>query len=218
MRAVSRSCCSRSLGARNFVSGRASVAASRLGRSGRRLRSRILSAKAEAAAEAAEISDLLDPMAPAVLGANEILSILPHRCTTAITGWELRRCRRYPFLLVDRVTHVRPKEMIVGVKNVTINDNFFPGHFPNRPIMPGAVLFCAQVVDVHLDGDPGVLQVEALAQLAGILMLRDLDDSAKENFFFGGIDNCRFKRPVVPGDALVRTKKLQAISEPCWDA
>ena len=73
----------------------------------------------------------------------------------------------------------------VAIKNVTINDNFFPGHFPQRPIMPG------------------VLMVEAMAQVGGIVMLDPSDEAAKNQFFFGGIDECRFRKPVVPGDTLV---------------
>ncbi|GMH36472.1 hypothetical protein BSKO_04340 [Bryopsis sp. KO-2023] len=101
---------------------------------------------------------------------DEIMNILPHR---------------FPFLLVDRVVEIQKGKSIVGYKNVTINDNFFPGHFPERAIMPG------------------VLQVEALAQLGGILVLEGADDTAKSNFFFGGIEKCRFKKPVVPGDTLM---------------
>ncbi len=91
---------------------------------------------------------------------------------------------RYPFLLVDRIVDYEQGKQAVGLKNVTINDNFFTGHFPTRPIMPG------------------VLIVEALAQVGGIAMM-DPDDP-KENFFFGGIDACKFRKPVVPGDTLVR--------------
>ncbi|MEW5301816.1 MAG: hypothetical protein WDW38_008447 [Sanguina aurantia] len=92
---------------------------------------------------------------------------------------------RYPFLFVDRVVEWEHEKYAVGYKNVTFNDNFFTGHFPERPIMPG------------------VLQVEALAQLGGIAML---DPDAKEGaglFFFGGIESCRFRKPVVPGDTLM---------------
>lgn len=99
---------------------------------------------------------------------------------------------RYPFLLVDRVVQYEQGKQAVGMKNVTINDNFFTGHFPTRPIMPG------------------VLIVEALAQVGGIAMM-DPDDP-KENFFFGGIDGCKFRKPVVPGDTLVRTSFLLPIS------
>ena len=98
--------------------------------------------------------------------------------------------RRFPFLLVDRIVKYEQGQMAVGLKNVTVNDNFFPGHFPQRPIMPG------------------VLMVEALAQVGGIAMM-DPDDP-KENFFFGGIDGCKFRKPVVPGDTLVSAPPAEA--------
>ena len=103
-----------------------------------------------------------------ILDINIIQKILPHR---------------YPFLLVDRIIESSDKR-IVGIKNVTINEPFFQGHFPGQPIMPG------------------VLIVEAMAQTAGVLML-----SKEENFgklaYFTGIDNVRFRKTVVPGDQLV---------------
>nr|QKY14952.1 beta-hydroxyacyl-ACp dehydratase (FABZ) [Polytomella parva] len=101
---------------------------------------------------------------------NQIMQTLPHR---------------YPFLLVDRVVDWQKEKFAVGYKCVTANDNFFPGHFPERPIMPG------------------VLQVEAMAQLAGLSLLDPEDKAAKGLFFFGGIDNCKFRKPVVPGDVLM---------------
>lgn len=110
---------------------------------------------------------------PAVLSSDEVMKILPHR---------------YPFLLVDKVVALEPGVRAVAVKSVSVNEPFFQGHFPDRPIMPG------------------VLQVEALAQVGGIVM-RDLiqgdgDDGAKKDFFFGGVDNVRWRKPVVPGDVL----------------
>lgn len=90
---------------------------------------------------------------------------------------------------MDRIVDYEQGKQAVGLKNVTINDNFFTGHFPTRPIMPG------------------VLIVEALAQVGGIAMM-DPDDP-KENFFFGGIDACKFRKPVVPGDTLVRYHAFQ---------
>lgn len=101
---------------------------------------------------------------------QEIMDILPHR---------------YPFLLVDRVLEWEYGKYAVGYKCVTINDNFFPGHFPQRAIMPG------------------VLQVEALAQLGGIVMIDPEDAAQQNNFFFGGVDNLRWRKPVVPGDVLM---------------
>lgn len=93
---------------------------------------------------------------------------------------------RYPFLLVDRVLTCEPGKVIHAYKNVTINEPFFNGHFPNHPIMPG------------------VLIIEALAQAAGILSFRTLGEKSdgKSLFYFVGIDDARFKRPVLPGDQL----------------
>ena len=101
---------------------------------------------------------------------KEIMSVLPHA---------------YPFLLVDRILEVEAGKRIVGIKNVTYNEPFFPGHFPGRPIMPG------------------VLIVEAMAQTAGLLILNSLPEEERTKpVFFLGIDNVRFRRPVIPGDQL----------------
>lgn len=91
---------------------------------------------------------------------------------------------RYPFLLVDRVLELEPLKRIVGIKQVTANEYFFAGHFPGAPVMPG------------------VLQIEALAQVGAILALREIEDRETRIPFFTGIDNARFRRPVVPGDTL----------------
>ncbi|HWB82534.1 MAG TPA: 3-hydroxyacyl-ACP dehydratase FabZ [Bryobacteraceae bacterium] len=104
----------------------------------------------------------------AILDINEIRRILPHR---------------YPFLLVDRIVEMEP-ERIVGVKNVTLNEPFFSGHFPDFPVMPG------------------VLIVEAMAQAAGILVLKSLEDRDKKLVLLVAIENARFRKPVVPGDTL----------------
>jgi 3-hydroxyacyl-[acyl-carrier-protein] dehydratase len=96
-----------------------------------------------------------------------IMSVLPHR---------------YPFLLVDRVLELEPKRRIVALKNVTINEEFFQGHFPGHPVMPG------------------VLVVEAMAQAGGILMLHDIPPAERRLVYFTGIERARFRRPVVPGD------------------
>ncbi|KFM29175.1 3-hydroxyacyl-[acyl-carrier-protein] dehydratase FabZ [Auxenochlorella protothecoides] len=92
---------------------------------------------------------------------------------------------RFPFLLVDRVLEWESGKYAVGYKCITINDNFFPGHFPNRAIMPGTGW------------------VEALAQLGGIAMIDPADKGQQNNFFFGGVDGVRWKKPVVPGDVLM---------------
>ncbi len=105
----------------------------------------------------------------AVLDIHEILKILPHR---------------YPFLLIDRVLELRRKEKIVAVKNVTINEPFFAGHFPGLPIMPG------------------VLIVEAIAQAGGALLLTEVEDREDKVMVFTGIERARFRRPVGPGDQL----------------
>lgn len=141
------------------------------------------------------------------------------------------RPARYPFLLVDRVLEWEYGKHAVGYKCVTINDNFFPGHFPQRAIMPGerrcAALpgslgqRCRKQVGVpmptHLGVVPphhptrrpaGVLQVEAMAQLGGIIMIDPSEAAQQNNFFFGGVDNLRWRKPVVPGDVLVRAPAL----------
>jgi 3-hydroxyacyl-[acyl-carrier-protein] dehydratase len=94
---------------------------------------------------------------------------------------------RYPFLLVDRVLEIEKRVRIKALKNVTINEPFFPGHFPVRPVMPG------------------VLMLEALAQAAAILSFESIDEEPGEDtvVYFAGIDKARFKRPVVPGDQLI---------------
>jgi 3-hydroxyacyl-[acyl-carrier-protein] dehydratase len=98
---------------------------------------------------------------------HEILKILPHR---------------YPLLLIDRVLELKRKERIVAIKNVTINEPFFNGHFPGLPIMPG------------------VLIVEAIAQAGGALLLTEVEDRSNKVMVFTGIDRARFRRPVGPGD------------------
>jgi 3-hydroxyacyl-[acyl-carrier-protein] dehydratase len=110
---------------------------------------------------------------PMEMDIDQIMALLPHR---------------YPFLLVDRVVEIEQGSHAIGLKNVTINDNFFPGHFPQRPIMPG------------------VLMVEAMAQVGGLIMLDPEaagEGGTQQEFFFAGIDGVKFRRPVVPGDQLV---------------
>lgn len=114
-----------------------------------------------------------DTPAPAdvkpVLGIIEIMRILPHR---------------YPFLLVDRITELEPDKRVVGVKNVTINEQFFQGHFPGMPVMPG------------------VLIIECMAQVAGVMIYKDVQEPKDKLIYFTGIEKARFRRPVVPGDQL----------------
>ena len=116
---------------------------------------------------------------------HEILEHLPHR---------------YPFLLVDRVLEVVPGERIAALKNVSVNEPFFPGHYPHHPVMPG------------------VLIVEALAQAAAILSFKTLggkpDD--KSVYYFVGIDGARFKRPVSPGDQLILEVSILASKRGLW--
>ena len=94
---------------------------------------------------------------------------------------------RYPFLLVDRVLSVEPGKDIVALKNVTINEPFFPGHYPHHPVMPG------------------VLIIEAMAQVAALLSFKSMGSKPddKSVYYFAGIDGARFKRPVTPGDQLI---------------
>ncbi len=107
---------------------------------------------------------------PAVmLDINAIQKILPHR---------------YPFLLVDAIVEMERQKRIVGIKNVTINEHFFQGHFPGRPVMPG------------------VLIVEAMAQAGGVLLLQEVPDREHKLLYFVAIDGARFRRPVVPGDQM----------------
>ena len=103
---------------------------------------------------------------------HEILETLPHR---------------YPFLLVDRVLSIDPGKEIVALKNVTINEPFFPGHYPHHPVMPG------------------VLIIEAMAQVAALLSFKSMvdDPSKKSVYYFAGIDGARFKRPVTAGDQII---------------
>lgn len=112
---------------------------------------------------------------------GEILARLPHR---------------YPFLLVDRAEEYRPSESLVGIKCVTINEPFFPGHFPGNPVMPG------------------VLVVEALAQVGALLMSKSWDiDISRTTIFFMSVDGARFRLPVRPGDVLklhVEAVKIRA--------
>jgi 3-hydroxyacyl-[acyl-carrier-protein] dehydratase len=116
---------------------------------------------------------------------NEILNYLPHR---------------YPFLLVDRVVEMEEGKRIVALKNVTINEPFFPGHFPHRPVMPG------------------VLILEALAQAAALLSFKSTGQKPDDNsvVYFAGIDGARFKRPVGPGDQLMLEATILRTMRNVW--
>ena len=112
------------------------------------------------------------------LAIEEILGLLPHR---------------YPFALVDRVIEHIPGEKAVAIKNITINEPQFQGHFPERPLMPG------------------VLIVESMAQVGGLIVTQ-MPDLPSGLFVFAGIDNVKFRRPVVPGDQLIITCQLLSLS------
>ncbi|MBR7887338.1 3-hydroxyacyl-ACP dehydratase FabZ [Marinomonas sp. A79] len=120
-----------------------------------------------------------------MMDVNEIRQYLPHR---------------YPFLLVDRVVELNLKESIVAYKNVTINEPFFDGHFPDHPVMPG------------------VLIIEAMAQAAGILGFKTMDKKPEDGsiYYFVGSDKVRFKRPVVPGDRVQLEAKILTEKRGIW--
>ena len=118
------------------------------------------------------------------LDALDIRDTLPHR---------------YPFLLIDRVTACVPGESITAIKNVSCNEPFFQGHFPDRPVMPG------------------VLIIEAMAQAGGVLSHITLDDvEPKPLFFLAGVDNARFRRTVLPGDKLVIQVDVARVRRGIW--
>ena len=115
---------------------------------------------------------------------HEIMKMLPHA---------------YPFLLVDRILEIEPGKRVVGIKNVTYNEPFFPGHFPGRPIMPG------------------VLIVEAMAQTAGVLVFNSISgESRQKPVYFLGIDNVRFRKPVTPGDQLRLELEITRHRQSIW--
>ncbi len=115
------------------------------------------------------VTEAPSPATKTVLDIHDILKILPHR---------------YPLLLIDRVLELERKKRIVAIKNVTINEPFFVGHFPGLPIMPG------------------VLIIEAMAQAGGALLLTEVEDRSDKVILFTGIERAKFRRPVSPGDQL----------------
>jgi 3-hydroxyacyl-[acyl-carrier-protein] dehydratase len=108
--------------------------------------------------------------------------------------------QRFPFLMIDRVELLEPGKRIVAIKNVSANEPYFPGHFPGRPIMPG------------------VLILEAMAQAAGILVFRTMGTKPDEKsvYYYAGIDNARFKKPVLPGDRLEIEVSIDANKRGVW--
>jgi 3-hydroxyacyl-[acyl-carrier-protein] dehydratase len=122
---------------------------------------------------------------PVSLDIMGVMRLLPHR---------------FPFLLVDRVLEVVKGQSIRALKNVTVNEPFFPGHFPHRPVMPGVMI------------------LEALAQSAGILafVTADVVPDDSTRFFFVGIDEARFRKPVEPGDQLILTARLERQMRGIW--
>jgi 3-hydroxyacyl-[acyl-carrier-protein] dehydratase len=110
-----------------------------------------------------------------ILDTNEIQKLLPHR---------------YPFLMVDGILEIERLKRIVGVKNVSINEGYFQGHFPGKPIMPG------------------VLMIESMAQTGGLLLLMEIPERDKKLLYFVAVDNARFRRPVVPGEQLIVEVKV----------
>jgi len=117
------------------------------------------------------------------LDSTEIQAILPHR---------------YPFLLVDRIEELEIGKRVIGIKNVTVNEPFFQGHFPGRPIMPG------------------VLIIEAMAQVGGVLAFKSANQGGAKLVYFMGIDKAKFRKPVLPGDRLRFVVDILKARHPYW--
>ena len=119
-----------------------------------------------------------------MLDINMIRKILPHR---------------YPFLLVDRILEFDPGKRIVGLKNVTMNEPYFQGHFPDFPILPGVII------------------IEAMAQTGGLFVFaRNPEEAENKNFFFSRIDKARFRKPVIPGDQMIIELEMLKHRGPLW--
>jgi UDP-3-O-[3-hydroxymyristoyl] N-acetylglucosamine deacetylase/3-hydroxyacyl-[acyl-carrier-protein] dehydratase len=120
-------------------------------------------------AVARAITRMAEQTGGGILDINRILEVIPHR---------------YPFIMIDRILDLQPRRSVVGIKNVTINEPFFQGHFPGHPVMPG------------------VLIIEAMAQAGGMLLMDELVAREDRVVYFMSLDNVKFRRPVVPGDQL----------------
>ena len=112
----------------------------------------------------------ISEVSPILMDITEIQSVIPHR---------------YPFLLIDRIVEIEPFKRIVALKNVTINEPFFQGHFPGQPVLPGVII------------------IEAMAQAGAVLLLREVPDRDSKLLYFTSIEECKFRRPVGPGDQLI---------------
>lgn len=118
-----------------------------------------------------------------IIDINEIMKLIPHR---------------YPFLLVDRILEYKPKESIIGIKNITMNEPQFQGHFPSRPIMPG------------------VLIIEALAQLSAVLVAKSLETTEDKEVFFMSVEDTKFRKIITPGDSLIMQANIMQNRGPVW--
>ena len=160
-----------------FVRHKAMDCVGDLALAGRRVRARVVAHKPSHRGTVTLVREMMKVARPEQgeqrvskeIGIEEIMKVLPHR---------------YPFLLVDRIVEMDPLKRVVGIKNVTINEPFFQGHFPGHPIMPG------------------VLIIEAMAQVGGMLLLGTLEDAERKVVYFMSLDNVKFRRPVKPGDQL----------------
>ncbi len=121
---------------------------------------------------------MTDPRTPNPIDIQGIMDLLPHR---------------FPILLVDRILDFEPRQWIRGLKNISMSDQIFQGHFPNRPVFPG------------------VLIVEAMAQTGGCLMMQEFEDRQRKVIYFMGIDAVKFRKPVLPGDQMIMEVKVVSL-------